>query len=376
MILRGRHYATEEMIDVILEKGEIRQVAPAGTHRPDHEAGWLAPAWFDLQINGCQGLGFSSEKLDHAAVVGIVRTCREHGIGAICPTLVTNSFEALRHGFSTLSQVCDSDRSLAKALPCFHLEGPYISPEDGPRGAHSRQYVRSPDKEEFERLQDAAGGRIRLVTLAPEHERAIPFIEYLVGTGVVVAIGHTAASASIIRDAVAAGARLSTHLGNGTHAMLPRHENYLWDQLADDNLWASIICDGHHLPPGLIRCFLRVKTPARTILTCDASPLAGLPPGNYREWGQEFHILPEGKIVLQGTNYLGGAWAFTDLCIGNVMRFADVSLRDAIDMATVRPRQLLGLRVPAIQPGEHAEIVLFDWAPRGEIHVKQVVTET
>src|SRR5436305_1458777 len=132
---------------------------------------------------------------------------------------------------------------------------------------------------EFCWLQEAAGTRIRLVTLAPEHENALPFIEQLVRSGVVVALGHTAASAARIREAIAAGARLSTHLGNGSHAMLPRHDNYIWEQLAADNLWASIIVDGHHLPPSVVQSIVRCKTPSRLLLTCDASPLAGLPPG-------------------------------------------------------------------------------------------------
>ena len=119
--------------------------------------------------------------------------------------------------------------------------------------------------------------------------------------------------------------------------------------MAADELWASIICDGHHLPAtGRAAASLRVNTPARTILTCDASPLAGLPPGRYREWEQDFEILPEGKILVAGTSFLAGSWAFTDQCLGNVMRFANVSLADAIDMATVRPRQL-GLPVLRLQ---------------------------
>src|SRR5262249_44069084 len=146
-----------------------------------------------------------------------------------------------------------------------------------------------------------------------------------------------------IREAITAGARLSTHLGNGAHAMLPRHENYIWEQLAADELWASIICDGHHLPPAVGRCILRGKNPTRTLFTCDASPLAGLPPGHYRQWDQEFDVLPEEKIIVSSSGYLGGSWHFTDRCIGNAIRFADARLRDAIEMATIRPRQLLGL---------------------------------
>jgi hypothetical protein len=123
--------------------------------------------------------------------------CRQHGIGSLCPTLVTASTEALLHGFRTLRRACETDSNLAHALPVIHLEGPYISPEDGPRGAHPRQQVRPPSLEEFQCLQEAAGGRIRLVTLAPEIEGAIAFIERLTGEGFVVAIGHMAATGAL-----------------------------------------------------------------------------------------------------------------------------------------------------------------------------------
>src|SRR5262249_27257266 len=151
------------------------------------------------------------------------------------------------------------------------------------------------------------------------HDGALRFIEQLTAAGVVVALGHTAASGKCIRDAVRAGARLSTHLGNGSHGVLPRHPNYIWEQLAEDDLWASLICDGHHLPPSVVRCMVRVKTPARTVLTCDASSLAGLRPGRYREWDQEFEVHAEGRVVVAGTSYLAGSWAFTDRCVGNAI---------------------------------------------------------
>ena len=265
---------------------------------------------------------------------------------------------------------CDADHALSAAIPCFHLEGPYISPVDGPRGAHPSQHVRPPDWDEFCRLQDAAQGRIRLATLAPEWEGAISFIERAAKSGVVVAIGHTAAGGEQIRDAIAAGARLSTHLGNGAHALLPRHSNYIWEQLAADELLASIICDGHHLPPAVVRCLVRVKSPARTILTCDASSLAGLPPGRYCEWEQELEVRPEGKIVVPGTDYLAGSWSFTDHCVGKVIQFAGVTLRDAVDMASARPRELLGLPPQLIEPGHPAHLVLFDWQSGENLVVK------
>ena len=193
------------------------------------------------------------------------------------------------------------------------------------------------------------------------------FIEELSKSGVVVAIGHTAATAARIRDAISAGARLSTHLGNGSHAVLPRHENYLWEQLAADELWASFIPDGHHLPASIVKTIVRMKSPQRAIITCDASGLAGLPPGRYVEWGTELEVQACGKVVVPGTPFLAGSGVFTDTCVAAVMRMAGVSLADAVDMASVRPRELLGL------PTVGLPMMLFDWEPGGEFVVREVV---
>jgi N-acetylglucosamine-6-phosphate deacetylase len=190
---------------------------------------------------------------------------------------------------------------------------------------------------------------------------------------VVVALGHTAATSACIRAAIDAGARLSTHLGNGSHALLPRHDNYVWEQLAADDLWASVIGDGHHLPPAVLRCILRVKTPARTILTCDASSLAGLPPGRYREWDQELEVLPTGRIIVPGTSFLAGSAAFTDACLGHILSLGEISLADALDIAGARPRQLLGIEARSLQVGSAADLVLFDWQPGAIFRVRATI---
>jgi N-acetylglucosamine-6-phosphate deacetylase len=373
MRVRARHYATGEPVEIVCDRGRISSVGPPTEAAADREGQWVAPTLFDLQINGGDGCSFNSDRLTKDQVLRVIALCRRHGIGGFCPTLVTNAFSALVHALTTLRQACEQDAEVESTLPAFHLEGPYISEEDGPRGAHPRQHVRPPDWDEFRRLQDAAGGRIRLVTLAPEKEGALEFIERLAGSGVVVAIGHTAASGARIREAIATGARLSTHLGNGAHEVLPRHENYIWEQLAEDALWASIICDGYHLPPAVVHCIVRVKTPARLILTCDAGSLAGLPAGRYQEWSQDLDVLPEGKIVVAGTRYLAGSHAFTDTCIGNIIRDAGVSLSEAVDMASARPRELLGLPACRLEPGFPAELVLFDWNEAGPFRVTGMV---
>jgi N-acetylglucosamine-6-phosphate deacetylase len=361
MLLRGRHFTTGESIDVRCENERIVAIGPSGTGPVDHEAGWVSPALFDLQINGCLGFSFDSPNLTVAQVRRVIDVCRTHGVGGLLPTLVTNSFEALRHGFLTLCQAREQDALIAGAVPGYHLEGPYLSAEDGPRGAHPKAHIRPPDWDEFARWQEAAGGLIRLVTLAPDYDNAIEFIGRLTRAGVVVAIGHTAASGSRIREAIDAGARLSTHLGNGSHAMLPRHDNYIWEQLAADELWASLIPDGHHLPPALLKCIVRVKTPARSIITCDASSLAGLPPGRYAQWGAELEVLPGDKIVVPGTPFLAGSGVFTDACVAKIVSTAGVSLADAIDMASARPRELLGLPRHELKVGDPARLMFFDW---------------
>jgi N-acetylglucosamine-6-phosphate deacetylase len=373
--LRACHYATGQLVELLLRGGRIAAVTDLSAEVVDLSAGWVAPALFDLQINGCAGVAFNSPALTIDGVRKVVAVCRQHGIAGLCPTLVTASTEALLHGFRTLRQACEIDSTLAHALPVFHLEGPYISPEDGPRGAHPRKEVRPPRWDEFQRLQEAAGGRIRLVTLAPEIEGALPFIERLTGEGVVAAIGHTAASGAQIRAAISAGARLSTHLGNGSHALLPRHDNYIWEQLAADDLFASVICDGFHLPPAVMRCLVRAKTPALTILTCDASSLAGLPAGQYREWDQNLTILPSGKIEVTGTSYLAGSGVFLDACLTQTLAHTGVSLREAIEMAAVHPRRLLRLPPVDLIEDAPADLVLFDWEPGQSVRVAATIVD-
>jgi N-acetylglucosamine-6-phosphate deacetylase len=365
MILHAKHYATGQPLAVNTDAGIITAVALS----VENPRQWVAPAFFDPQINGCLGIAFNSSSLTPEQVRAVVDECRKHGIGALLPTLITASFDAFRHGFATLAKAIDADAELAKRVPGFHLEGPYLSAEDGPRGAHPKEHTRDPNWDEFRRLQDAAGGRIRMVTVAPERAGALAFIEKLAASGMVVAIGHTAATTQQIRDAVAAGARTSTHLGNGCHATLPRHDNYVWEQLATDELWMSVITDGHHLPSAVVKCLVRAKGVHRTLLTCDASSLAGMPAGKYREWGADLEVLPSGKVVVAGTPFLAGSGHFTDVCVGNVIRFAGVNLADAIDMATARPRQLLGLPVTTIEVGQPADLVVFDWEPGGDVRV-------
>jgi N-acetylglucosamine-6-phosphate deacetylase len=366
--LQGKHYRTGQPITLSADR-VIRSIEPA----PANVRGWLAPALFDLQVNGCMGVNFSNEKLTVDEVRQVVGHCRKHGLGGLLPTLISNSFEAIRHGMETIRRAVEADPVVAASVPGIHLEGPYLSELDGSRGAHPARHIRPPSWHEFCRWQEAAGGRIRLVTLAPEKEGALRFIEKLVEHGVVVSLGHTAATPRTIREAIRAGARLSTHLGNGCQAMLPRHESYLWEQLASDDLWASLITDSHHLPPALVKIFQRVKGNDRLIITCDASSLAGLPPGRYREWETDIEILPIGKIVVPHLGVMAGSWAFTEDCVSNMAAFTGIPLADAIDLAGAQPRKLLGLPPVRLEPGMPADLLHYDVDERGMLIVRQLI---
>ncbi|MDI9442720.1 MAG: amidohydrolase family protein, partial [Planctomycetota bacterium] len=282
------------------------------------------------------------------------------------PTVTTHSLATLSGALRTIGEACDQDRRIAARVPGIHLEGPYISVQDGPRGAHPQAHCHAPDWDEFCRLQEASGGRIRVLTLSPEHPGAAPFISRVAASGVVVSIGHTAATARQIDEAADAGATMSTHLGNGSHPLLPRHENYLWAQIADDRLTAGLIVDGHHLPRHLVKAIVRAKQPGRCVLVSDLSGYAGLPVGRYQTELCELEILATGKLVVAGQEELL-AGASRPLCegIGNVMDFAGIGLAAAVDMATRRPAELLGLEVAAPRTGSAADFVVFELAEGG-----------
>jgi N-acetylglucosamine-6-phosphate deacetylase len=353
--VRGRHYRSGKLYEWACAGGTIVERTEVSGDEGDH----VAPAFFDIQINGALGISFNAPTLTSDDIRRVTALCRQHGIAEYFPTLVTASQEDLLHAFRALSRARAEDSLLARAIPGFHLEGPYISPEDGPRGAHPLAHVRPPSWAEFSRLQEAAEGSIRLVTLAPEKEGALAFIEKLTASGVVVALGHTAAAPAVIRAAVDAGARLSTHLGNGSHALLPRHENYFLEQLAEDRLIASVISDGHHVPASLLRILIRVKGAERIIVTCDASNLAGLPPGRHTAWGQEFEIQAAGKIVVPGTPFLAGSGVFTDDCVRHLLGLGEMGRADVLDAAGNRPRTLFALPARNLEVGEAAAFVLI-----------------
>jgi N-acetylglucosamine-6-phosphate deacetylase len=269
---------------------------------------------------------------------------------------------------AAIADARDADPDVAHAIAAVHVEGPHISGEDGPRGAHPREHVRPPDAAEYRRWQDAARGIVGIVTMAPEWPDAVAYISALTDDGVLVAIGHTAATEAEIRAAVEAGASLSTHLGNGAHAVIRRHPNYIWDQLAEDRLWASMVLDGRHLPRSVIRTFLRAKGTERIIAVSDAVTFAGMPPGRYEGFGTALELREDGSLHVAGTQYLAGSTTSLDVAIGVAMRDGGLAIDEAVRLVTSNPASLLGSRLEGdrgqVRIGASADLVVFRLDPQ------------
>ncbi|MGA2175105.1 MAG: amidohydrolase family protein [Verrucomicrobiota bacterium] len=296
------------------------------------------PGLFDLQVNGFGGVDFNNHFATPEDVLRAIEKMRMTGVTRFLPTLITSSFECFAKCAKTLT------RTQHAAIVGLHMEGPYISSEDGARGAHPRKHVVAASIDDFLRRQEAAAGQIKLVTLAPEAHGAIELIEHLVGLGVRAAIGHTAGSPEQIREAVKAGATLSTHLGNGCKNQLPRHPNLIWEQLATDDLFASFIVDGHHLPPATVKAMVRAKTPQRTLLVTDAVAAAGCVPGIYELNGEQVVLSEDGRVSRPGTLRLAGSAITLDRTVANTVKFTGLPLEEILPMASSQPAKYLGVQ--------------------------------
>ena len=314
---------------------------------------WNVPAFWDIQQNGRWGWSFSDPEIPLDVIRRLIRRLASRGVSRFCPTFITASSEFLARALERVAEGVAVEPWLSERVAGFHLEGPMISPRDGYRGAHPLEAVRALSLTEFDRLQECAGGRIVLVTLAPEWPEALETIAGLKERGVVVALGHTAADGERIAQAVEAGATLSTHLGNGLAAELPRHPNPIWVQGAEDRLTASLIADGLHLDDATLACLWRIKGPNRTILVSDDSPLAGCAPGRYGPWWVD----EQGTVRVAGTSYLAGANLDLMEAVNHLIRVAGATLEQALSCVTTNPARLLG---QAVDPGDRVELGFDD----------------
>jgi N-acetylglucosamine-6-phosphate deacetylase len=321
---------------------------------------YLAPGFVDLQVNGFAGVDFNDPHTTVDAIGRALDAMFSTGVTRCLPTVITGQADAMLASLRNLRRA-QMELPHGRAIAGFHVEGPHIGVEDGPRGAHPARWVRPPDLAEFARWQEVTGGSIRLITVSPHWPEAPVYISALTKAGVVVSIGHTGANAEQIARAVDAGATLSTHLGNAAHKMVPKFPNCLWDQLAEDRLHASFIVDGLHLDPSFLRVALRAKTVERTILVTDAAAPAGAPAGRYRLGELDVELTSDDRVVLTGTQKLAGSSLRLNDAIANLMRIGRASLRDAIRTVTTNPARLIGLerRGEGLQIGQQGDVVVF-----------------
>jgi len=359
-VFSGKPLEVEVTGEVI---GRVRELGAPGEGLP-----LLSPGFLDMQVNGFRGADYSLEDFGERHMRVIVEALAEAGTTQHVPTIVSEPQERIVRNIRVIARLARQSADLGRGIAGIHVEGPYISTEDGPRGAHDARFVREPDFAEFEQWQEASEGLLRIVTLAPERRGALPFIEKAVASGVTVAIGHTGAAPELIQEAVAAGARLSTHIGNGSYTQVPRLRNYIWEQLAADELTAGIIADGFHLPPAVVKVFTRAKGLERLVLVSDVALLGGCDAGVHK-WGNlDVEVFPDGHLGLPGTSILAGAGHLLDWDLAHYVQFTKLPLGEAVRLCTANPARVLGLpeAYGRLESGAPANLVLFRWQPGDE----------
>lgn len=346
----------------------VEKVSPGQT-------AWLCPGLVDLQVNGFRGDDLNADDLSVDTVRSLARKLLATGVTTFAPTLITAPEKKFLHNLTVIANARRADPLLMHMIPFVHIEGPHIDPEDGPRGAHPREHVRPPDIDEFTRWQHASGNLVGMVTLSPHDAEAPAYIRFLRDHGIHVSIGHTGATADQIRAAVDAGARLSTHLGNGVARLLPRHPNLIWAQLADDRLTATFIADGCHLPADALISMLRAKTVSRSILISDLVALAGLAPGRYTTpVGGAVDLHPDGRLTIAGSEYLAGATSTLKDGVAFVASIPGFGLGDATRMATANPGRFAGRGI--LLTGAPCDLVRFHWKEGAStLQIEEVIVQ-
>ena len=307
-----------------------------------------AAGLFDFQVNGFGGVDFQRDNLTSTEFAHAVAALRQHGTSGIFATLITDEIEALCRRFAALEKLCATVPSAGAAILGYHLEGPWLSPTPGYRGAHPAGPMRAPTLADYERLQAAAHGRLRLITLAPEWPGSAEFIAAVTQQGVHVSLGHTNASEAEIDAAIRAGARFCTHLGNGCPLELPRHDNIVQRLLARDELTACFIPDGIHLPKGVLKNFVRAKPTGRVLFTTDAMAGAGAPPGRYTIGPYLITVGADGVARQPGEKNFAGSTLTPDVGVRHIADWLNLTPEAAYHLWSTAPAAAFGITLPAL----------------------------
>jgi len=304
----------------------------------------MAKGFVDIQNNGWMGTDFTAPGLTVQRVREITRDFISRGTIAYCPTLITGTTDTYKNNLAVISESM-RDPEIDGHILGIHMEGPFISPKPGAIGAHPKECVIEPNIQTFDQFQEWADGNIRILTVAPDQPHCGALIRHAVENGVVVSIGHHFASNEEMERAVKAGVKLCTHIGNGIPNEIHRHDNPLWWQLACDDVCGMFITDGHHLPADFIKVAFRAKTVQRFIVTSDASPLAGMPPGRYKlPRGLEVVINETGRIHSERTGSLVGSHSTMIECMNHLASLNLFSEKELWQVGLENPLRVLGLK--------------------------------
>ena len=361
--VHGLEPGTGQSLTVEVKSGVIQAVHRSQAAASESGQGWLAAGLIDLQVNGYAGHDLNDDQVTPETVQALARAMLASGVTTFLPTLITASEAQLTKALVAVQAARRLDPVVANMVPYVHVEGPAIAPEDGPRGAHPAAHVRAPSVAEFDRWQQASGSVVGMVTLSPHWPESAAYISHVVASGVHVALGHTDASPAQIVAAVDAGARISTHLGNGMYAMINRRRNPFWAQLVDDRLCASFIADGHHLAPDLLKVMLRSKGLGQSMIVSDATAIGGMSAGHYQaSIGGAVTLSANGRLSMDdgSDQYLAGAALPLLAGVANLVRDGGLGLSDALGLATVQPGRWVGGR-GLLAPGLPADLIRFNW---------------
>jgi N-acetylglucosamine-6-phosphate deacetylase len=300
-----------------------------------------SPGLIDLQVNGFGGVDFNRADLTAEMMDQALEAMLATGVTSCLPTIITASAEDLAARFQALDRAVLGSRLGPVMVPGYHLEGPFLNPGEGYHGCHPPQVMTAPDRDLVQALERNLKLPILLITIAPELAGSEAFVRAMTEAGKIVAIGHSAADSGTIARSAAAGARLSTHLGNGLPRVLPKLDNAIFAQLAEDRLYASFIADGIHLPPTALKVMLRAKTVERTILVTDAVSAAGAEPGLYPFADMTVEFAEDGSVRVPGSKYLAGSGLTLDQAVRNLVGWGLATRPDAIRMASNNPARLM-----------------------------------
>ncbi|MCH9021806.1 MAG: hypothetical protein IID32_03475 [Planctomycetes bacterium] len=314
------------------------------------------PPLVDLQVNGFEGVDFSSPKLSEEDFVRSCRAIGKTGTGAFLATMITSPLDVYRRNLPLMAQVMEREDFQGRLLG-FHLEGPFLNPQDGAIGAHNPDWVCVCDRSYLKQLNEWAEGKIRLITIAADVEGAEELCGYAVEHGITVSLGHHLAGTEELDRLVRAGATALTHLGNALPKEISRHENPLLAGLAHDSLCAMFISDGHHVPPAFFKTIIRTKGVARCIVVSDVAPIGGFAPGRYQTLGNEVVLDESGRLYNPKTGYMVGSSRTLLECM-NVLAALDLAPPEAlVAMASVNPLKLIGIDRQQVQA---ESVITFD----------------